>query len=791
LEDLVSVFKEATVEQIEKFADAMSETYKEKFYKALGKSPTKENISKNEELPTPDEPTTEVEETPTEKESEVKPEESVEEKEVKEEPKSKAPSKEQIDEYRKLVEEAGKELEEMEARIKAGGQIIDETKESIKAAAEDKTKAKEVADKAKVEADKRHEEVKQLQEELKGLQGIVKDYREKMNKLYSKRKELRSQDKQITALWKEQVAKADKLNDQYYKLQKTIKNMDTKTRDPKTFRRIIDELTRRFMLGIQMLKGKLNKLLERWKEADAQVKETGKVKDAVRAELQEVVDAITKAEEEFARVKEQIDESKEEVQSRLDQSVANSKVAYDEFRRLDSTYKELSDKLDSLKESRDSKLATGPVLDMNGFYGLVDQAKGLRQAISHYKNEIARGFRAEIEEALGDVVKANGSKRSSLTARLFSGLDVMDLMPRIIRDNEKGAEKVQKAIETLKAFEDAKRNKNGMYIPFIDISRDVKGNAVLVNLGLDKLFSDKTISEKVHKAVHVAGMVTLADMLDVRNLRGEQLDTFIEGAFGKLLDSDSTGVIKKGIVDGKFVPISTFASKAGARLLEELEIKLDVNKSQDRRDAASLLGQIVIDNLLTKDSAQTYVTKGAVTVEEDGQVLVKRKADSTSRTNDVSNVLPTRKVVFLDSMGMDLVKSIMEAGIVFEYARETSDGVISNKPVVHSEGRRGRNNDMKLTKDEVSYLNAQGSKPWKFSKAFDKLWEEVGKDVEALKEALLGKRDVIAAATHPLDFDSVMAKYDADSLDVDRMMMAYELADGKEFYIGWDYTVKV
>ena len=67
LEDLVSVFKEATVEQIEKFADAMSETYKEKFYKALGKSPTKENISKNEELPTPDEPTTEVEETPTEK----------------------------------------------------------------------------------------------------------------------------------------------------------------------------------------------------------------------------------------------------------------------------------------------------------------------------------------------------------------------------------------------------------------------------------------------------------------------------------------------------------------------------------------------------------------------------------------------------------------------------------------------------------------------------------------------------------------------------------------------------
>lgn len=558
---------------------------------------------------------------------------------------------------------------------------------------------------AEKEPEVKEEKATQLEKAIEGIE----QYTQELKDLLDTKESLIAKKAAIRNLIDEQLKELAKMNAQAKRLDATIKGMEGKTKDSR-LEVIVSDLVRRILLGVRLLKGKLQKLLSKIATKTSEKAANEATENRLSKELQDVISKI--------------------------------------------------EALENKLEGKEELLVT-----------------------EESKTEVdASEFRKGIEEVLGDTVRVNKSEKSSLTARLYSNLDVMDLMPRIIRDNEKGVEKVNKAVETLKEFESKRKRK-------LVVQNNGADNAVLEKLGLDKLFSDKSIEDKVKKAVHVSSVVALSNMIDARRNKGEQLDKFVDGAFGNLWskyaeDKPEEKQLKNLITSGKIVPIATFTRDAGRRLLEELEIKLDTKTMQDYDDAVNALGAIVVNNVLWQDGSQAQIAKGTLTL-KDGEVVVKSGFDLDVDLGEGNGI----NVLDVSKLTSKMIEDIGNAGIVFEYAREQSDGVVSLKPITHKEDKTGRNTDVKIGKDAEKYLNEQGSKPWKFDKSFVALWEAIGKDVNVLKEMILGTKEELVKNTDAMEVESALAKYAADELDVERMMMAYELVGDKEFYLGWDYTV--
>ena len=680
--------------------------------------------------------------------------------EPKEEEKPTEYSKEDIQFMQTMLDDSEQELEHMRGEIGKAINATAEAEGTVKNVGKEVGKAKD----AKKDANER---IQELYEDIEAHDKLIKDLLKDKNSKLNKKRAL------VTKI-KEYESKLDRLKKRLESLQsKRDMKEDKKLTAIGKIKQALTDLVNRFNLVLNKMQRRIMEMVE-----------AKLIKQKEANELQKEVDGLVKQIE-------AVEASKEATYDKV-------KEVLPEYRNLVTDYKRALNDLDKAKEVRDD------LLGKEGFNKetLADykaQYKDLKITIKGLKKDIATSFRLDIQEAVGDVAASNESNRRSLTNRLYFSSDIMEIMPKIIKTSEKGEEKVAKALDTFEKFESTR----GALINQ-DIGNEKNPEKeVLKKLGLDKLFTDKTIANKVKKAMNVTSILTLSDMVSMRSMPGDMLKSSVEGAFGNVwsyADADR----KDGEVDwlvnqvrqGKIVPIATFAESAGRRLLEELEVKLDTDTMQDRTDATRLLGELVINNILPAagQNKGTDPRKGIVARDNvTGPLQVK-----TAYTKAGGN-LPSIRVLDISMLQENTEQGvqegltrqdIQEAGSVFEYASETTDGMISFSPLTHEKGKRGRNSDVIITDAEIAYLNAQGSKEWKFDPSFKNIWEEqAGKDLQKLKEMLIGTKEELIASTHVMEVESALAKYTAQELDLERMIMAYELAGDKPFYIGWDYTV--
>ena len=114
---------------------------------------------------------------------------------------------------------------------------------------------------------------------------------------------------------------------------------------------------------------------------------------------------------------------------------------------------------------------------------------------------------------------------------------------------------------------------------------------------------------------------------------------------------------------------------------------------QDYDDAVNALGAIVVNNVLWQDGSQAQIAKGTLTL-KDGEVVVKSGFNLDVELGEGNGI----NVQDISKLTRQMVEDIGNAGIVFEYAREQSDGVVSLKPMTHKEDKTGRNTDVKIRK---------------------------------------------------------------------------------------------
>lgn len=688
---------------------------------------------------------------------------STDTKEIEEEAKQveQQPSNDDVSAYKELVENAKLELNELESIIykyrKLNREIFVE-KNNIRL---EKQRSKEYNDSKNI---------------IKTLGETINKHRVRINELKNEQSKGTKELSILDRMLEEYDNELGKLSEKAKKVQDKIeKAVDEKSS--------IQQRMKFSYILIKEVKSLIRKLVNQLKKLTDKIKETKVGKYAVETLKREVVTDLDYINEEITNLENEISKLEEiKFDTEYTDSNTSRKDMYDNSRELNR-----------MVEERDDKLAAMS-LDIDQINETRDRIKSLKNVIREYEGKIkdANVYRNTIVNTLGEIVKPISSNVKSVTNRLMSGEEIESIMPRIVRNMENSQERIAEAVKSLGQWERGRVQQNkteGIKKRFISQS-STDDKAILAKVGLDRMFSDENIVPMVEKAVNLTSMLTLADMIDTRRLKGEQLDEFIDGAFGKLWSEGSdtkeidTYALKNAVRKGKLVPISTYASKAGRRLLEELEIKLNTETAQDRMDVIQALGNIVIDNILansqTKDSFR--VRKSLVGMTQNGVYV---KGD-----NDTTNVEMPIRVLMLDGLTDNQIKKIGDSSIIFEYAREHSDGMISLTPTKFEYGKLGRNSDVPMSNSEVDYLNRQNSIEWKFSDDFSRMWEtEFNKDVEALKLAIIGTKESLISKTNINEVESALAKYEADALDIERMIMAYEIANGNEFYINWDYTI--
>ena len=142
------------------------------------------------------------------------------------------------------------------------------------------------------------------------------------------------------------------------------------------------------------------------------------------------------------------------------------------------------------------------------------------------------------------------------------------------------------------------------------------------------------------------------------------------------------------------------------------------------------------------------------------------------------------------------VKGLRELTSVLEYAGEQSDGELKFEPTVIKEGTKVRNSNVEMSKDAIKYINKNNSYGWKFTDEFKELVVKVETEAkianksvnEVMYDLLLDDIGDLTSKTVD-DVESELAKREAEKLEIDRMLMGYELAGSKEFYLDWDQTI--
>ena len=558
---------------------------------------------------------------------------------------------------------------------------------------------------------------------------------------------------------------------------------------------------------LNFLQKVLNKVLE---YVDSGIATLLGYRDTVRNKIKREEGRITIINEELSK---QYD-SLEELKSRMENRRVLRKPAQE---RLNRVKEKLEETHESLKESNvlkkevreDLQSAKTPTKVINNaqsriFRDLKDSAQTkLDEAVDSLAST-----RRKIEGQLGRLVVPNNSTEIGVSSVLSSGLDrkgkvdyLMTLMPKIIKESKGGLKRVDKAITV---FEDFMKNKHKGFVNQETKPND-KEEDVNLNPLLQEIFGssfnstitnnlDNKVKKEVRTAMHMASLLTLADTTSMRNMPGELLDKAIKGSFSVVLagDKDLSFVkqraLKNMIKSGEMVPEATFAISAGREFIKQLEIKLDTKskiKGQTADDITLALGYLVVNNLLPQQLGKgNEISKKVVTFDEKEGMVIRDRVQGSDA--------PATNVLDLRDLTEEYIKGIIEAGGTFEYASTSDNGMINTEPKVFKNGKKTKNSKGNNPDGATEYLNKQNAVKQKFSDSFGRLWNTIeGKTreerVSTLKEIILGNYDDVVAKAPTISVKSVIARYRANALVIDRMMMAEELAEGRDFYIEWDY----
>ena len=382
----------------------------------------------------------------------------------------------------------------------------------------------------------------------------------------------------------------------------------------------------------------------------------------------------------------------------------------------------------------------------------------------------------------------------------------------------------------------------------VDGEKDYNSEINPLKKGLNELLNstDPEISDLVNNAVAVVTMQTVVDMFSLRTSNTEQISNAVEGAFGSankektndyVMSEELKNKLINGIRDGRAIPVSTFVESAGKKLLAELEIKLNTEKLTltEKLDIELALGELVMSMIIP----QGGVSKNELKNRGAEYLSTLEYAPSTAQVTLVGEEMAITDEFVKGKEGgegqkgvrvMDIRyikdkyrRQLEDANRVFEYAREMKMNGVSMTPETKSGEQKVKNSQVLQAKEAVDYQDKQGRKPWKFSSEMKDLLDEVDKmvpetleptfdiakathkerrefqalvnkyDREEAKiqktiELILGTRED-AAKVHPMKRDAELAKYDAEALEIDRMLAIYNKVGDTKFYLGYDHIV--
>lgn len=443
----------------------------------------------------------------------------------------------------------------------------------------------------------------------------------------------------------------------------------------------------------------------------------------------------------------------------------------------------------------------------------ISDIRALKEALPELRQEaktdkMLNGRRDSLTSTINKAIKDGKSLAEMASV-------VMEIMPKIIRTAENGLGTVMTALKLFERFEE--KRSNGGFVVQINPEDSKFYNPLLKEYAAEggrvvkfaDIFDNASENrDEVKRALNMATVITMKSMLDSRTMPTNMIEDMVEGSFGNVLDNVKTDDGKIDYVarmrlaadlvskvrSGEIVPLARFRQEAGHELLGQLGIKLDgsVLIGQEMSDIVTALGELVINNALPDPRGQNRINevKREVVVVEGGKVVVRvgKQAESGDSISAV-RVFNTSGIIG------DTAKEIATMGRVFEYAAEVDNGSIDVEPAVIEYGTKGRNSGTAMSKETVDYLNKQNKTPWRFNEDFVNGWKALvskyGIDAATSKmvEGLLGNKKQVINSKHPLERDSVKAKYEAQELEIQRMLMAVELVGDKGFYVNWDYTV--
>lgn len=476
--------------------------------------------------------------------------------------------------------------------------------------------------------------------------------------------------------------------------------------------------------------------------------------------------------------------------------------------RLNEDKSQLLEELKSLKETKAEQkavveseaqelrevrrqLAEAKKIVFGATYG--EESAKLFKKVDDEKVTVTNKFSEEflkIQESNSRVGQTNDKKRviEEATGRIAE--ELVGLMPKsVLRIMDKKPEFIKNAMKTFMDYRYGTNKK-------INVPVQSKGSALEF---LNDWLKNPELNNRLHVALDVVGMTTIDDMMGVRTLNSSMLEDMIEGAFGVRSDEPAFKIIKRDLQKGKYVPMSTFTKEAGARVVRELGLKFDNEQlsMQDKQDVQFALGQLVIERAKLQMSEEIGpktigISASSITLKrEDGQVM---SAEITKGYEEGRDTTDIKRVV--DLSGVQNVRGLREVTSVLEYAGEQSDGELKFEPTVIKEGTKVRNSNVEMSKDAVEYINRNNKIAWKFSDEFKELLVKATEEAkrkgtsvnELMYELILDDVNKLGEKTVD-DVESELAKREAEKLEIDRMLMGYELAGSNEFYLDWDQTI--
>ena len=534
-------------------------------------------------------------------------------------------------------------------------------------------------------------------------------------------------------------------------------------------------------------------------EADIDTLETDKA--ALKAKQRTVVGLFKQAKKELDSVekyKSDVEANKKgyilsRVKKALSKVIENIKLLVNALKKYQKAYSVNKEKIDAINaEIREKR---------KGVSRRKKAIKAMKQSVTGIPN-ISRRME-DSKGTIGLAGKLFGLKGKSVEEKIKG---IMSIMPAIVKDSEEGESRVKEALETMSTFNEARSKNAAVPSQKVDLSnfKDKESEAYkkaklvneetnpLIRYGFDEVLSDPKNEEMVREALNVVSMIMFSKMESVMHQNNQQLTDTVNGAFGSMfpggkVPGEFEDKIKNMLKAGKVVPTSMYMDTAGPMLLKQLEKKLSNTLTGEERAAIEAGLSVVVFSYMQN-------TVGGLDKKTNGiqrASLVRNGNSLEVSVGNTSSGMSSVNLITIEKMNPELLKKYRKTGATLEFAASKDVPPVSLKPLTGT--NKVRNANAEMSEKAKDYQNRESSSPWKFSEDMKAIAAEYNEfkraeDVEKFKRDVLGDLDSRVGSTSTMEMDSMLAKYTADSLQVDRLVEVYKLVGDKEFYIPWDYT---